>query len=138
MSHSLRFLICTPHQNILDEQVRAARVPTETGQVGLRPGQEPLLLVIEPGLILFRPETAPRFAATVGGLLHCQREQCILYTPFAVVGEDEATVLAALSPALMTPDSELTARRQLGELEQRIVNELHQGRAPMNRRVAHA
>lgn len=128
MSESLRFMIRTPHESILDGNVQSVRIPTETGQVGLRPRQEPLLLAVEPGLLLLRSDSAPRFAATAGGLLRCDRRQCLLYTPFAVLGDDEAEVLAALSRALATPDSELLARRQLGELEHRIVEEL--GRRP--------
>jgi hypothetical protein len=61
----------------------------------------------------------------------------VLYTPFAVEGAVDTEVLAALDLALATPDSELSARRRLGELEQRIVQELRH-RAPVARaRSAH-
>lgn len=126
MTDSLRLAIRTPHAVVLDEFVEAARVPTETGQVGLRPRAEPLLLAVEPGLILFRTKSAPRFAATAGGLFESDRERAVLYTPFAVLGDDADALVAALDQALGTPDSELAARRRLGELEENIVDELRQ------------
>jgi F0F1-type ATP synthase epsilon subunit len=132
MLERLRLLIRTPHETVLDAQVRGARVPTETGQVGLRPREEPLVLVVEPGLVILRMDGGVRFAATAGGLLESDRERAMLYTPFAVLGEVEPEVLAALDRALATPDSELSARRRLGELEQRIVQELRH-RAPVAR-----
>ncbi len=127
MIERLQVVIRTPHERVLDAVVRAVRVPTETGQVGLRPRQEPLLLGVEPGLVILRTEAGVRLAATAGGLLHGDRQQCVLYTPFAVLGEDEAEVLAALERAFGTPDSELVARKDLDEIERRIVLELRRG-----------
>lgn len=133
MTRPLRLTIRTPREVVLDEALRAARVPTGSGQVGLRPGAEPFTLAVEPGLVLLRTEEGVRFAATAGGLLDAGAARCVLYTPFAVVGDAEAEVLAALELALTTPDSELAARRRLGELEQRIVHELR--RRPAAARV---
>lgn len=124
MSPSLRLVIRTPREIVFDRAVRAARVPAESGQVGLRPRQEPLVLVVEPGLLVLRVDGGATFAATAGGLLEGSREAAILYTPFAVVGERDEDVLAALDRALAEPEGELVARRRLGELEQRIVQEL--------------
>jgi F0F1-type ATP synthase epsilon subunit len=124
MAEHLRLVIRTPHAVVLDAPVQAVRVPTETGQVGLRPREEPLMLAVEPGLVVVRTEHGVRFAATAGGLLDGGRERVVLHTPFAVTDEREADVLAALDRALATPDSEIAARRRLGELERRIVHEL--------------
>jgi len=138
MLERLHLVIRTPHGSVLDARVRAARIPTESGRVGLRPRQEPHVLVVQPGLLVVRLEAGVRFAATAGGLLASDREQSLLYTPFAVVGEAVGDVLDALDHALATPDGELAARRRLGELEQRIVHELRQ-RPPIPRtRSAHA
>ena len=126
MPEGIRLVVRTPHQVIFDDRVRGARVPTETGQVGLRPRGEPLVLVIEPGLVLLRGGGGLRFGATVGGLLESSREQCTLYTPAAVVGSSEDEVLSALDRLLSAPDRELVARRQLAELEQRILQELRE------------
>lgn len=127
MSERLHLVVRTPHEVVVDEQVRAARVPTESGQVGLRPREEPFVLVVEPGLCVLRTGERVRFAATAGGLLDADRETSVLYTPFAVVGDRGDEVLGALDRALATPDSELAARRRLGELEQHIVQELREG-----------
>ncbi|MEZ5966017.1 MAG: hypothetical protein R3F56_19430 [Planctomycetota bacterium] len=132
MSPSLRLVIRTPREIVFDRTVRAARVPAESGQVGLRPRQEPLVLVVEPGLLVLRVDGGATFAATAGGLLEGGREAAILYTPFAVVGERDEDVLAALDRALAEPEGELAARRRLGELEQRIVQELR-ARPPLPR-----
>ncbi|HEX7785395.1 MAG TPA: hypothetical protein VF653_04170 [Methylomirabilota bacterium] len=126
MLEGIRLVVRTPHEVVFDDRVRSARVPTETGQVGLRPRGEPLVLVIEPGLVLLRGDAALRFGATVGGLLESSHERCTLYTPAAVVGASEDEVLGALERLLSAPDPELAARRQLVELEQRIVQQLRE------------
>ncbi|MHB8416540.1 MAG: hypothetical protein ACYDCL_00585 [Myxococcales bacterium] len=125
MIQRLRLVIRTPHEVVFDAPVRAARIPAESGQVGLRPGQEPFVLVVEPGLLLLRDDGVS-YAATAGGLFDGGRESAVLYTPFGAVGERDADVLAALDRALSNPDGEIAARRRLGELEQRIVTELRQ------------
>ncbi|MFO0749627.1 MAG: hypothetical protein U1F43_28750 [Myxococcota bacterium] len=117
--------VWTPHEAILSEPARSLRVPTETGQVGLRPRGEALVLVVEPGLVVLATDTGPRYVASAGGLLESDGATCTLYTPFAAAGAADE-VLAALERRLATPDSELAARRALGELEQRIVHELRQ------------
>jgi F0F1-type ATP synthase epsilon subunit len=127
MPEGLRLVLRTPHEVVFDEAVRGARVPTQTGQVGLRPRGEPLVLVVEPGLVLLHDDGIDRFAATAGGLLESGRERCTLYTPAAVVGPSGDEVLEALDRLLSAPDRELAARRQLVELEQRILQELRQG-----------
>lgn len=134
MLDRLRLVIRTPHQTVLDEPVRGARVPTESGQVGLRPREEPFVLVVEPGLVLLRTGDGLRFAATAGGLLEGDREGAVLHTPFAVAGEVASQVLVALNEALATPDEELAARRRVGDLEQHLVGELRRRPPPEPRR----
>jgi len=124
MSDGLHLIIRTPHEVVLDERVVSARVPTVTGQVGIRPREEPILLAVEPGLVLLRIGDTMRFAATGGGLLDGDRDEASIYTPFAVVGDEADAVVAALQEELATPESEVAARRRLGELEERIVQEL--------------
>jgi len=128
--HELRLIIRTPHEAVFDSVVRAARVPTETGQVGLRPRGEPMVLAIESGLIVVRLDAETRFAATAGGLLESGPDRCVLYTPFAVVDSTQSAVLEALGRALATPKSEIAARRQLADLEQRILRELRERGRP--------
>jgi len=106
--------------------VVAARVPTQSGLVGLRPRGEPLVLVVESGLVLLRLAAATRYAATAGGLLQADRARCTLWTPFASVGDSAEEMLQSLDRMLATPPSELVAHRQLGELEQRIIAELRE------------
>jgi F0F1-type ATP synthase epsilon subunit len=137
MDEPLRLVIRTPHEILFDAPVRGARVPTGSGQVGLRRREEPMLLVLEPGLVLIAAVSGPRYAATAGGLLEAGRERAILYTPFAALGADADEVLGALERALATPDSELSARRQIAELEQRITHELRRSRAASQPERAH-
>jgi F0F1-type ATP synthase epsilon subunit len=119
-----RLVIRTPHDVVLDADVRGARVPTETGLVGLRPRAEPIVLAVEPGLIVVRGPEGQRYCATSGGLFEGDRGRSVLYTPFAVLGDTAEQVVAALDHALTAPDGELALRRQLGDLEQRILQEL--------------
>jgi F0F1-type ATP synthase epsilon subunit len=119
----LELVIRTPREITLDERVSSVRVPSETGQLGIRPRGEPLLTALEPGLVVFRMGAELRVAGTVGGLMMSDRDRCEIFTPFAVVGtEDE--VIAALEQQGRDPEPELEARRRLGELEQRIVREI--------------
>ena len=67
----------------MDREVARLRTPygvcspsTETGQAGLRPRGEPLLTVVEPGLILLRQGGGIRFAASAGGLLEFDGQRC--------------------------------------------------------------
>lgn len=124
----LHLAIRTPHEATFDDSVRSARIPVETGQVGLRPGIEPMVLAVEPGLVLLKLPDRERFAATAGGLLMSEPELTVLYTPFAVVGSSPGEVLDALGRMLETPDADLAARRELGELERHILRELGERR----------
>ena len=128
MTDTLRLIIRTPHDAVVDAAVESARVPTGSGQIGLRPRQEPFVTVVESGLVLLEVGGELRFAATAGGLLRADRVTAVLATPFAVTGADGAAVLSALDEAYATPDSELVTRRRLAELEQHIVQELSPSR----------
>lgn len=130
----LVFVVRTPREVVFEGPVRSARVPAPTGQVGLRPSGEPMMLAVEPGLVVIGAAEGQRYAATAGGLLEAGRERATLFTPFAVVDARAEAVLEALDAALATPNSELSARRRLGELEQRIVQELRHRPAPGARR----
>lgn len=125
----------TPHRVVFEQPVDALRVPAEDGQVGLHPRVEPMVLAVEPGLVVVRKDGAERFIATAGGMLQADTERCGLLTPFAVSGDSETEVLQALDAVLATPDSELQARRQLGELEQRIIHELREEQGAATGRV---
>ncbi|MCA8960113.1 MAG: hypothetical protein KDC38_06350 [Planctomycetes bacterium] len=126
MMDRLNMVIRTPREIVLDMELDGVRVPTETGQIGLRPRQEPLVVSVEPGLVLLHDGDRTRFAATAGGLLEGDRRGVVLYTPFAVVGERQRELADALDRVLSLPDAELDARRRLGELEQRIVRTLRE------------
>jgi len=123
-SDVLHLCVRTPHGVALELDVLGARVPTPTGLVGLRPRGEPIVTAVESGLIVLRTAEGTRFVATAGGLLEADRTQAVCYTPFATVGEDADAMVEALDRALRTPDSEVAARRRLGELEERIAAEL--------------
>jgi F0F1-type ATP synthase epsilon subunit len=120
----LHVLVRTPQAVVLEARARTLRVPSPTGQVGLRPREESLALVVEPGLILVETGSGKLFVASAGGLLEADRHDATLYTPYAVVGGTPAEVLRALEQASQAPDGELRARQRLAELEQRIVHEL--------------
>jgi F0F1-type ATP synthase epsilon subunit len=120
----LHLTVRTPHAVVLEARLDSLRVPTESGQVGLRPRAERSLLVVEPGLVVAHRGTSPRFLATAGGLLHHRGTEATLFTPIAVVGEGAEEVLQAMERAQAEPDEDREVRHQLGRLEQRILDEL--------------
>jgi F0F1-type ATP synthase epsilon subunit len=123
----LKLVVRTPREMVVEMQVVSVRVPTETGQVGLRPRVEPLVLAVEPGLVLVRVEDAYQFVGTAGGLLRCDGATASLLTPLAVSGDDEVDVVEALEKALAQPSVEMEAREKLGRLQSSILHELRQG-----------
>ena len=121
---TLRLVVRTPYGGVLDAPVTSLRVPTDTGQVGLRPHSEPAALVVEPGLALAMTAGGLRFLATAGGLLRCDGEEAVLLTPLAVVGESAASVRSELDLALARPGPDRELRSILQRLEAGILQEL--------------
>lgn len=134
----LRLTVRTPHGVVVDEDVESARLRAADGQVGLRPDQEPLALVFEPGLLTWKTASGMRFGATAGGLLEADREHALLLTPYCVAGVSGDAVRSALDHALAEPDSDAAVRKQLGDLEQRILGELRQRAEGSPSRSGHA
>lgn len=120
-------MVRTPREVVLELDVSSLRVPTESGQVGLRPRVEAQVLAVEPGLVLVRQDGSFRFIGTAGGLLRCDGEQANLLTPLAVVGTDEDDLLAVLEHALAQPNIELEVRAILNRLQSNILRELRRG-----------
>jgi F0F1-type ATP synthase epsilon subunit len=128
MTQTLKLIVRTPREVVLELDVLSLRAPTATGQVGVRPRVEPLVLAIEPGLVLVRQDHAVGYVGTAGGLLRCDGERASLLTPLAVVGKDEDDVLTALEQVLAQPNVELEARATLSRLEGSLLRELRHGR----------
>jgi len=122
--NTLRLVVRTPRGPVFDGLVTTLRVPSDTGQVGLRPRSEPAALVVEPGLVLAAALEGLRFVVTAGGLLRCDGVQAILLTPLAAAGESAAAVRRELEEALETPRVELELRGVLQRLETGILEEL--------------
>lgn len=136
MSALLRLVVRTPQQCVLDRALVSVRVPTESGQLGLRARGEALVSVVEPGLIVLRTAEATRhYVASSGGPLRMLGSRCELYTAFAVSGARDDELLRALDRALTAPDSELATRRRIEQLEQQILREARDGRARPRRSV---
>jgi F0F1-type ATP synthase epsilon subunit len=121
---TLRLEVRTPQGGVFDAPVTSLRVPSDTGQVGLRPRSEPAVLVVEPGLVLAATTGGLRFVATAGGLLRCDGEEAVLLTPLAVVGESAEAVRTELEKAMGTPRADLELRAVLQRLETGILQEL--------------
>ena len=123
-ARELLVTIRTPRQVVLERPARSLRVPTETGQVGLRPRCESTVLAVLPGLVLVRHASGLDYVGSAGGLLRCDGKQATLLTPLAVSAEDEASVLDRLETALAAPDEEIQARRTLDRLESTLLRQL--------------
>jgi F0F1-type ATP synthase epsilon subunit len=126
---TLRLVVRTPQGGVFDGRVTSLRVPSDTGQVGLRPRAEAAALVVEPGLALAATSNGLRFIATAGGLLRCDGEQAVLLTPLAVFGESAEAVRAELEEALARPRADLELRAILQRLETGILQELRRERS---------
>jgi F0F1-type ATP synthase epsilon subunit len=130
----LRLIVRTPHEVVFDGEVVSVRVPTESGQVGLRSRMEAVVLAVETGLVLARTRAGMTFVGTAGGLLSCDGAEASLLTPLGVVGGDAPAIREALDRALAEPRSELAVRAALDKLESRILTELR--REPAGRPLA--
>lgn len=124
----LHITVRTQYEIVFEADATALRVPTESGQVGLRPRVEATLLAVEAGLVLVKIGARTQYIGTAGGLLSCDGVSTTLLTPLAVVGDDEQTILEALEHALQEPSEELQARTTLGRLEGEILHEIRQAR----------
>ena len=120
----LHFVIRTPREIVLESDVVSVRVPTESGQAGLRPRCEANVLAVEPGLVVIRLNERSRFAGTAGGLMHCDGKSASLLTPIAVVGDELDAVLEELDRTLSSSSAEQDVRMMLKRLEKNILEEL--------------
>jgi F0F1-type ATP synthase epsilon subunit len=120
----LHIVVRTQHEVVFEADATSLRVPTASGQVGLRPGAEATLLAVEAGLVLVHTAGRVQYIGSAGGLLSCDGVTATLLTPLAVVGDDAPTMLAKLERALAEPSEEMRARATLGQLESEIVHEL--------------
>jgi len=121
---TLQLIVRTPQGCVFDEGLTSLRVPTDTGQVGLRARSETAAMVVEPGLVLATSSNGLRFVATAGGLLHCDGRQATLLTPLAVVGDSATAVESELAQAMAVPRADLEVRSALQRLETGILQEL--------------
>ena len=135
MAQGLRLIVRTPREVVLELDATSLRVPTESGQVGMRPRVEALVLAVEPGLVLVRHGDSLHFIGSAGGLLRCDGKRASLLTPLAVAGKDEDEVMTALEQALAQPNVELEARVTLSRFQSRILRELRSGYQHQRQRV---
>lgn len=123
-----QLIIRTPHEVILETSVRSARMPAETGHVGLRPRTESTVLAVEAGVVhanrVAKGSATEIFIGTAGGLLMYDRNTATLLTPLAVVGDNESIIVGQLDELIQRPNSELQARTALSKLEGHILSEL--------------
>ena len=129
---ALKLIVRTPHSVVFEERVRSTRVPTETGQVGLRPRTEPTVLAVEVGVVYVQLSVGESnqeiYIGTAGGLLVCEVNVASLLTPLAVVGHDADAIIEQIDQLMQQPNSELEARATLSKLQGHILKELRRER----------
>lgn len=121
---ALRLLVLTPHAVVVAAEVCSLRVPTVSGQVGVRPQGEARVTPVEPGLAIARGEDQLLFVATAGGILRSDASEAVLLTPVAFAGTDPDAVLQASDAAGAQPDPERDLRRAIERLEAGMLREL--------------
>lgn len=124
----LQVIVKTPHEDVLRTTASSMRVLTESGQVGLRPRMEPVVLAVEPGLALIHQPQGTLYLGTAGGLLDCDGTRVRLLTPRAVVGRDEQEVVRQLSAQLGQPTAEMEVRHTINRIQTNILEELKRDR----------
>ncbi|MCB9678931.1 MAG: hypothetical protein H6737_27770 [Alphaproteobacteria bacterium] len=122
----LRAILRTPAKVVFDGPVDGVRWPSPSGQAGTRPGAEPFVSVLMPGLVVLGRGEGRRFGGTAGGVVRHDGAVIELFSPFVEVGAAEE-VLAALARAQTSEEGELAALRRLEELEHRITVEVRSG-----------
>ena len=131
-TRALKLVVRTPHSVVFGEPVRSTRIPTESGQVGLRPRTEPTVLAVEPGVVYvqFSVEESNQeiYIGTAGGLLTCEVNAASLLTPLAVVGTDADAIVDQIDQLMQQPNTELEARATFSKLEGHILSELRRER----------
>jgi F-type H+-transporting ATPase subunit epsilon len=120
-SQALRFVVRTPHAKIFHVRAASLRVPTETGWVGILPGAERSVLVIEPGLVIVRTDHALALVGTGGGVLHIERDRVTLLASIAVLGDDASSVRAALDRMAGESSAEIELRRGMDGIERGLL-----------------
>jgi F0F1-type ATP synthase epsilon subunit len=133
--NDLQVIIRTPRREVVRTTVRSMRVLSDTGQVGLRPRMEPVILAVEPGLAILHTADTSLFVGTAGGLVRCDGLMALLLTPLAVAAEDEQAVIVALTQRLDQPSAEMEVRNMINNIQSNILNELKEDRRSGNRRV---
>lgn len=123
----LHVVVRTPREVVADLEVQSLRVPTDTGQVGVRPRAEAAVTAVEPGLVLARVGDRMRVIGTAGGLLRVSSSEAVLLTPVAVLGDDAAAVVAAVDEALAGPEGERELRQAIERLEAGLLREARGG-----------
>jgi len=125
--HGLHVIVRTPREVVVELDVDSLRVPTDSGQLGIRRRAEATVAAIEPGLVLGRAGAQQHFIATAGGLLHMTGLEVVLLTPIAVVGDDAAAVVAAVDAALAKAAPERELRQAIERLETGLLREVRGG-----------
>ena len=123
----LHVVVRTPREVVAELEVLALRVPTESGQVGIRPAAEAVVTAVEPGLVLARVAGGMRFIGTAGGLLRASAREAVLLTPLAVLGERAEDVVAAVDRALSGAGAEHDLRQAIERLEAGLLREVRRG-----------
>lgn len=123
----LHVIVRTPLGVVYDAAVHAIRAEDESGWFGIRPGREPVIAVLPPGLLLLHDDEGEGFVALSGGLLRHDGVRCLVLAREAVVAralEDVADRLAA----------QLARRRERGGTQRDAVHAL--AREVLRRMVA--
>lgn len=92
----LRLEIVTPERRILDAEVDAVTVPTESGEAGILPNHAPLISALKPGILAYSIKGSTDKLAVSGGFVEVNSDKVSVLVDTAETA-DEIDVDAARS-----------------------------------------
>lgn len=127
---SLRLEIRVPDETVLERDVVALQAGDATGRFGIRPGHEPFVTVLTPGIVAFRDvEGREGYAATDGGILLLEANRIVIVSREAVVADRVDRVADAAAEMVGSRwEEERRARLTAEQIATMLLRELREAR----------
>jgi F-type H+-transporting ATPase subunit epsilon len=122
----LHLEVRVPEEVVLDVDVVAIQAGDASGRFGLRPGHEPFVTALSPGIIVYRDvENRERYVAADRGVLLLEHDRVSVVTREAVVADAlDAVADAAAAMMASRQEEERAARLAAEEIATALLREI--------------